>query len=50
MDNNEKNSEERDQKNSGDAPPNERRFWETYLAVIQQRIKTDKDEKHEDQT
>ncbi len=42
-----KNSEERDQKNSNDAPPNERRFWETYFAVIQQRMKTEKDRKHE---
>lgn len=40
MDDNKKNSEELDQKNSKEAPLNEHRFWEIYLAVIQQRLKT----------
>ncbi len=38
MENNEKNSEEQDQKNGNDTSMNENRFWQMYLAVIQQRL------------
>ena len=47
MDDNKKNSEEQDQKDSEITPPNENRFWETYLAVIQQRLKNEKEQGNE---
>ncbi len=47
MENNEKNGEEQDQKNSNDAPMNENRFWQMYLAVIQQRLKKENEQINE---